>query len=153
MLRITAGKGDRKVRPPAVAIGREDATRSRGERILVVEDDWLVSLEIESALGDAGFEIVGIATTAAQALSMAELHQPQLILMDIRLRGSTDGVDAAIEIYRRLGIRSVFVSANLDPKMKERAQAADPMGWVPKPFSSPQLVSGVNAAIAGARGK
>ena len=148
MLRIAADKGDRITKPTAVA-SREGATRSQGERILVVEDDWLVSLEIESALGDAGFEIVGIATSAAQALSMAELHQPDLILMDIRLRGTREGVDAAIEIRRRLGIRSIFVSANLDPKMRERAQAADPMGFIPKPFSSPQLVSGVHAALEG----
>jgi two-component system, response regulator PdtaR len=151
MLRITAGNGDRHMKPPAVA-SHEGSARSLGRRILVVEDDWLVSLEIESALGDAGFEIVGIATSAAQALSMAELHQPQLILMDIRLQGSRDGVDAAIEIRRRLGIRSIFVSANLDPKMKERAQAADPMGWIPKPFSSPQLVNGVRAALKGGEG-
>lgn len=148
MLRIAADQGDRKMKLPAVA-SQEGAARSQGERILVVEDDWLVSLEIESALGDAGFEIVGIATSAAQALSMAELHQPKLILMDIRIRGTRDGVDAAIEIRRRLGIRSIFVSANLDPKMKERAQAADPLGWIPKPFSSPQLVSGVHAALEG----
>jgi two-component system, response regulator PdtaR len=153
MLRITAGKGDRNARPPLVASKGDEPARAKGERILVVEDDWLVSLEIESALDDAGFEIVGIATTAAQALSMAELHQPQLILMDIRLQGNADGVDAAIEIHRRLGIRAIFVSANLDPKMKERAQAADPMGWIPKPFSSPQLVSGVRAALAGSRGE
>jgi len=136
------------MKPPALA-SHEGPARSRGERILVVEDNWLVSLEIESALSDAGFEIVGIATSAAQALRMAELHRPQLILMDIRLQGSADGVDAAIEIRRRLGIRSIFVSANLDPNMKERAQAADPLGWIPKPFSSPQLVRGVHEAIDG----
>jgi two-component system, response regulator PdtaR len=149
MLKIAVGESDRSAKQPADGSPALGQARSQGQRILVVEDDWLVSLEIESALADAGFEIVGVATSMVEALRMAELYKPDLILMDIRLQGDRDGVDAAIDIRHRLGIRSIFISANLDPKMKERAQAADPMGFIPKPFSSPQLVNGVHAALRG----
>lgn len=82
---------------------------------------------------------------------MAEVHMPELVLMDIRIRGNGDGIYAALEISRRFGLRSLFVSANDDPGTRERAQAAHPLGWLPKPFSTMQLVSAVEEALRGLR--
>ncbi|MCE6949746.1 response regulator [Cereibacter sphaeroides] len=120
-------------------------------RILVVEDEWLVACEIEAALEGEGWEVVGIAASADEAVRMAEVHRPDLVLMDIRIRGNRDGIHAALEISRRFGLRSLFVSANHDPGTRERAQAAYPLGWVPKPFSAPLLVSAVEEALRGLR--
>ena len=78
---------------------------------------------------------------------MAGLHRPDIILMDIRLQGPRDGVDAASEIGRRFGLRRLFVSANDDQAMQERAQEACPLGWLPEPFSGGQLLSAVKAAL------
>src|SRR5688572_27286756 len=75
-------------------------------RILLVEDDFLVGMELEEGLREAGCRVTGIAANAEQAFAMAEADRPLLVVMDIRLAGARDGVDAAIEIHRRLGIRS-----------------------------------------------
>ncbi len=116
-------------------------------RVLIVEDEWLVSMEAEAALEEAGYRVVGIAASAGAAITLAELHRPNLILMDIRINGDRDGVDAAIEIFQRLGVRSIFVSAHADGRTRERAQSARPLDWVAKPYSSPQLIEAVTAAL------
>lgn len=118
-------------------------------RVLVVEDEWLVSMEIETILENAGFQVVGVAVSADEAVRMAETERPDLVMMDIRLKGRGDGVDAALEINRRLGLRCLFVSAYTDDRMRERAQAARPLGWLSKPFSDRQLLKTLQAALRG----
>lgn len=117
-------------------------------RILVVDDDWLIRLQIEHFLTAAGFEIVGTASDAATALALADRERPDLVLMDIRLSGPTDGVAAAKEIVDRFGIRCLFVSAHTDAGTITRTLAARPAGWVPKPFTEAELLQGVKAALA-----
>ncbi|MDP2358489.1 MAG: response regulator [Beijerinckiaceae bacterium] len=116
-------------------------------RILVVEDEFFVSMEIEAALNGAGHLVIGVATSADEAVAFAASALPDLILMDIRLHGKKDGVEAAIEIRQRLGIRSLFVSAHMDANTRERAKSADPVGWLLKPFSSQRLLDAVRSAL------
>jgi two-component system, response regulator PdtaR len=126
----------------------KDAEKAGGHgSVLVVEDDWLVSTEIQSVLEDAGFAVVGIAGSAEEAVDLAGRHGPDLVLMDIRLRGLRDGIDAAIEIKSRYGLRCLFVSAHRDPATQDRAQAVDPLGWVSKPFSGQQVIAAVREAL------
>jgi DNA-binding NarL/FixJ family response regulator len=117
-------------------------------RLLIVDDDWLIRMQIEHFLVSAGFEIVGAATDAAGAVALAERQRPDLVLMDIRLHGPSDGVAAAQEIADRLGVRSVFVSAHTDQGTIGRGQAARPLGWVAKPFTEAELLQAVRAALA-----
>jgi two-component system, response regulator PdtaR len=129
--------------------GRPYADPPAGKpRILLVEDDYLVGMEVEAGLGDAGFEVVGVAATAEQAVMLAESSRPRLVVMDIRLAGERDGVDAALEIHRRLGIRSVFASAHGDPDVRARAEQARPLGWIGKPYRVPTLLAAVRKALA-----
>jgi ABC-type uncharacterized transport system permease subunit/CheY-like chemotaxis protein len=104
-------------------------------------------MEIESVVEDGGHRVAGVATAADEAVRLAEVHRPALVLMDIRLRGPRDGIDAATEIRRSFGIRSLFVSAHTDPVTLKRAQLADPLGWLPKPFSGHQLAAALEAAL------
>jgi DNA-binding NarL/FixJ family response regulator len=120
-------------------------------KVLVVEDEWFISMEIETTLEDAGYTVVGVAVNADEAVRMAEMYRPDLVLMDIRLQGGSDGIAAAAEIGRRFGPRCLFVSAHSDPDTKERGQVANPLGWLPKPFSAHQLVLAVEAALRGRR--
>lgn len=115
--------------------------------ILLVEDDFLVGMEMEAGLEDAGYEVAGIAATAEEALAMAAEHRPALIVMDIRLAGPRDGVDAALEIYRNLGIRSLFASAHVDAGVRARAAAARPLGWVAKPYRIETLLKAIEEAL------
>jgi len=114
-------------------------------RVVVVEDEPFVRLDIELALQNAGHTVVGAADTADGAVELARQKLPDAMIMDVRLRGPRDGIDAAIEIWQRFGIRSVFASANLDASLRARAAAANPLGFVDKPFMSSTLVTALHA--------
>ncbi|HXX04425.1 MAG TPA: response regulator [Xanthobacteraceae bacterium] len=115
--------------------------------ILIVEDDYLVALQIENALDEAGYMVADIASTAAEAIQLAQDYRPDLVLMDIGLAGPDDGVHAAIEILSRFRIRSIFVSAFADATTHARAAAAGPLAWVTKPVNNARLIAVVAAAI------
>ncbi len=91
--------------------------------------------------------MIGIAATGEEAIDLAEQQGPDLILMDIRLAGTFDCIDAATAIYTRLGIRSLYVTAHSDAGTRQRGEQANPLGWVSKPFSSHQLTTAVEMAL------
>jgi CheY-like chemotaxis protein len=127
---------------PPVDLAKTDPTRGQptGDRVLIVEDNWLVAIEVEAALLDAGYHVVGIAVTSEEAVVFCETGRPDFVLMDIRLQGRTDGIQAAAEIRDRFGISSIFVSAHDDPATRIRAEPAKPLGWIVKPVSGSVLV-------------
>ena len=98
-------------------------------------------LDIEAMLTAAGHDVVAAADTAEAAVAIAEKERPDLMIMDVRLLGGGDGVNAAIEIWERFGIRSLFASANLDSTMRARANRANPVGFVDKPFLTATLLA------------
>jgi two-component system, response regulator PdtaR len=124
-----------------------NASARGARRVLIVEDNYFVAHQCAGALSAAGFEIVGIVPTGEEAVAVATAERPNLVLMDIYLAGKRDGIDAATEILERFGIRSIFASAFGDTAMRERAQRAEPLGWLPKPFSDVKLVAAVEGAI------
>jgi two-component system, response regulator PdtaR len=124
----------------------------RRRRILVVEDDYLVALQFENALTEAGFDVVDIASTAEEAVQFVPEHQAELVLMDVRLAGPQDGIHAAGEILERFGIRSIFISAFADPATRARAEGANPVAWLTKPVSNQKLVAAVSAALRSIEG-
>jgi DNA-binding NarL/FixJ family response regulator len=117
-------------------------------RILIVEDDYIVSVEIENALRAAGFDVVGVVGAAAEAIEYARASRPTLVVMDVRLRGANDGVDAALEIYRETGARSIFATAHQDPAVRDRALPAAPLGWLAKPYETRALVELIHKVLA-----
>lgn len=119
---------------------------ARTFRIQIVEDQYFVAMDCERVLRAAGFECTGLAANAAQAIDLALRDRPDLILMDIRLTGSMDGIDAALSIFRESGIRCLFSSAHADRTVRERAAAARPLGWIEKPFTCEQLIGAVQRA-------
>ena len=117
----------------------------RSLRILIVEDEFFISLHIKELVQTLGHVVVAIAVSADQAVKSAEVEHPDVVLMDIRLVGSRDGIDAAEEIRRRFGIGSVFVTANTDSHTRKRAQAVQPLGFLAKPVSE----HGLKLALSG----
>jgi len=115
-------------------------------RVLIVEDEFLIAMTAEDSLCDAGIEVIGVAATCEEAIALAE-QMPDLVLMDIRLASARDGIEAAIEIRRRFGIPSLFTSANHDDATMNRAEPAEPQGWLPKPYSPEALVCATRAAL------
>ncbi|MGI8852053.1 MAG: response regulator [Methyloceanibacter sp.] len=131
---------------PAPADTRSSKS-AQSRRILIVEDDYFVSLELEHRLVSAGFEVTGIATSADEATQMAAVQKPELVVMDIRLVGRRDGVDAAIELREKYGIPAIFASAHVDAETRRRALPARPVGWLQKPYSSDSIVRLIKEAL------
>jgi two-component system, response regulator PdtaR len=116
-------------------------------RLLIVEDDYLVALQMESALTEAGFEVVGVAASADEVFQLIGETSPTLALMDIRINGERDGIDIALELFREHGIRCVFATAHHTAEIRARARAARPLGWLPKPYTMPALVEAVRSGL------
>lgn len=83
-------------------------------KVLIVEDEILIAMDSETLVKALGHQVVGIATSASEAVSQAATHRPDVALMDIRLSGGRDGEEAACEMHARQGLRCIFLSANLD---------------------------------------
>jgi DNA-binding NarL/FixJ family response regulator len=116
----------------------EDQQRTR---ILIVEDDFLIAMQTETALTEAGFDVVGTATTAEEAIALAKEQRPSLAVMDIRLASARDGIDAAKELFRELHVRCIFATAHDDRHTRARAEPFAPLGWLAKPYSMTSLVA------------
>jgi DNA-binding NarL/FixJ family response regulator len=116
-------------------------------RILLVEDDFLVAMQMESALADAGFEIAGVASSGEDAIELAMSEQPRLVVMDVRLAGDQDGIDTALTLFAEHGIRCVFATAHHDEHARRRAASAAPLGWLAKPYTMSSLVMMVRRAL------
>jgi two-component system cell cycle sensor histidine kinase/response regulator CckA len=115
-------------------------------RILIVEDEGIVVLEIRQRLGRLGYEVAGVADSAGEAVRLAEELRPDLVLMDIRLR-EDDGVEAAGEIVRRGGAPVVFLTAHADEATLRRAGEAGPSGYLLKPFQEQDLQVAIEIAL------
>jgi CheY-like chemotaxis protein len=108
-------------------------------KILIVEDEFFIALEVEEQATSLGHAVVGTAVTAEEAIRMAGERRPDVVLMDIRLAGATDGIAAALAIRSQYGIESVFVTANTDPHTLMRAKAIKPLGVLEKPVTLERL--------------
>ena len=117
-------------------------------RILIVEDDYLVAMEAEVAVVEAGFEAAGIANSAEEAVRLAKSERPTLVVMDIRLIGKRDGIDAALEIFQETGVRCIFATAHHTLATRTRAAPTAPLGWLPKPYSMEDLIDMIKLAVA-----
>jgi PAS domain S-box-containing protein len=117
-------------------------------RILVVEDEAIVVMEIREHLGLLGYECVGDCASGAEAIHDAGELRPDLVLMDVVLQGNgKDGIAAAQEIHDRFGIPVVYLTAHSDISTLERAKITRPFGFVVKPFSEADLRVAVEIAI------
>ena len=118
-----------------------------GRRILIVEDEMFVALDIEAAVIKAGHKVVGFAGTAERAVELADEMRPDFVLMDIRLPGDRDGIDAAIEIRQRFDIPSLIISAYSDAETRARAAPARALGFIAKPFDHALLALALNGGM------
>ena len=111
----------------------------RTRSILIVEDEAIVALDLETRLMLLGYRVVGCAATGEAALVLAQQHRPDLALMDIRLQGPMDGIATARRIQQLLHIPVIFLTAHLEESTLREAQLADPFGYLPKPFEDAEL--------------
>jgi DNA-binding NarL/FixJ family response regulator len=131
---------------PRLAYSRDDAAggpepAADSPRVLLVEDDFVVAMDVEAALSEAGFTVVGVAASADEAVALAAAQKPSLVIMDIRLNGRRDGIDCALQLFRDHGLRCIFATAHADSESRSRAEPASPIAWLPKPYTAPALVA------------
>ncbi len=117
--------------------------------ILVVEDESIVALDIQRTLRRFGHTVVGPVDTGQEAILQARRQRPDVILMDIRLRGTLDGIDAAEIISRELQIPIIFMTAQADVATRERAEAVVPAAYLLKPFVNRELAAIISTVLGG----
>ncbi|MCZ7357069.1 MAG: response regulator [Candidatus Methanoperedens sp.] len=116
-------------------------------RILVVEDEVIVAEDIRRSLQSLGYDVPAIESYGPEAIEKAEKYRPDLVLMDIMLRGEMDGIQAATQIHSRFDIPVVYLTAYSDEKILERAKITDPFGYIIKPFKERELKINIEIAL------
>ncbi len=108
-------------------------------KILIVEDERIVSMELESRLISLGYSVCGQAVSGEEAINLTIEHIPDLILMDISLRGKIDGIETAEKLKDHFDIPIIFLTAFNDSKTINRAKLIEPYGYIIKPFEEREL--------------
>lgn len=107
--------------------------------ILIVEDEIILAMDIKYLLEDRGYQVQAIAFSGHDALMQAQQRRPDLVLVDIKLEGYMDGIEAAKYIIEKLDIPVVFVTGNSDQATKDRALKIHPAGYLQKPINEDEL--------------
>lgn len=115
--------------------------------VLVVEDEALIAGDIQRTLVRLGYQVPTTTGTAEKALREVELHQPGLVLMDIKLRGKMDGIEAAQAIRLRFDVPVVYLTSHSDEATLVRAKATNPHGYLLKPFTDRELRTAIEVAL------
>lgn len=116
-------------------------------RVLIVDDEFIITETLRIYVEDMGLEVCGTAATADSALAMALEHQPYLVLMDVRLQGERDGIQASEDICQQVGSKVIFITGSREPATLERIENRHPAAVLFKPVSEGQLGSAVQKVL------
>lgn len=117
-------------------------------KLLVVEDDMIIAATIALQLSKLGYEVSGIVPRGEEAILHAEINRPDLILLDISLKGTLDGIDTAHAIHQRWNIPIIYVTANTDESTFARAKRTHPYAYIAKPIRAIELQRAIELAIS-----
>lgn len=123
-------------------------TAARDTRVLIVEDESIVALELKMSLRRLGHDVVAVAGNAADAVYLAGVHRPDVILMDIRLKGKMDGIDAAAMIRMQWDTPLIFVTGQADEATILRAQKVSPAAYLNKPIAASELAETIALVVS-----
>jgi CheY-like chemotaxis protein len=116
-------------------------------RILIVEDEHIVAMGIKRMLKNLGYTVTGVASSGEDAINKTESTFPDVVLMDIMLKGDIDGVEAAKAIRAKFEVPVVYLTAYSDNTILDRAKKTDPFGYIIKPFDEMDLYSSIEVAL------
>lgn len=105
------------------------------KKILIVEDDMIISLVVENMVKELGYSVVGKAVSGEEAIKIAQEEQPDILLMDIRLKGDMDGIDTVAKIKESIDPKVIYLTGNSDRLNFERAKDTDFADLIVKPFT------------------
>ena len=117
-------------------------------KILVVEDEAIIAMLLEQHLVQWGYDVVGVASTGQGALDQVSALRPDLILMDISVKGDLDGIQLAEIVKAEYGIPVVFLTSHSDRKTKAQALDADPAGYLTKPVDETELRAVLSSVLS-----
>lgn len=115
--------------------------------ILIVEDESIVAKDIQHSLKKLGYSVAAICATGEDALAAAAEFHPDLVLMDIMLKGEMNGVEAASQIREKFGIPVIFLTAYADESTLNKAKVTEPYGYIIKPFKEIDLHTSIEMAV------
>ncbi|MEW6469238.1 MAG: response regulator [Bacteroidota bacterium] len=115
--------------------------------ILITEDESIVAKDIQHSLKKLGYNVIGICSTGEDAIATVEEKRPDLILMDIMLKGEMSGIDAADQIRARFNIPVIFLTAYADESTLSKAKVTEPYGYIIKPFKEIDLHTSIEMAL------
>ncbi len=124
-----------------------DPAATQPIEVLVVEDDMIVGAHISMVLAEAGYGVLGLIPTGEAALEQIKTYAPDLVLMDVNLKGKLDGVETATQIYQHYQVPVIFLTANSDSATFERAKAAFPYAFINKPFKPVALLRAIELVV------
>jgi DNA-binding NarL/FixJ family response regulator len=116
------------------------------DHILVVDDEFLIAEGLCAQIEEMGMKVCGTADTAEQAVALAQRYHPIIVLMDMRLRGQGDGVDAALAINSTVGSKVIFITGSREPATMSRIQLDHPAAVLFKPVSFRELQTTIDMA-------
>ncbi len=119
----------------------------KGKAILIVEDELLISRHIEQMVKNLGYQSAGVVESAELALEKVKQSSPDLVLMDIRLKGEMNGIEAASIIWNKFSIPVVYLTAYADEDTLIKATSAEPFGYLLKPFEEKELLVAIELAL------
>lgn len=114
--------------------------------ILIVEDELIIALMIEKMIHNLGHSVLDKVTTGEDAIQIAEKQQPDIILMDIRLQGEMDGIEAMSRIRKHSDVPVIFITGNSDATYRKRVEESDPLDFLTKPITLSDLSSSFSKA-------
>jgi len=117
-------------------------------KILVVEDEMLIAAKISMHLTNLGYEVTGILPRGEDALLGIEENKPDIVIMDIRLKGDMNGIDTAIRMQQNTDIAIIFLTANADEGTFNKAKAAKPHAFISKPYKQIDLQRAIELTIS-----
>jgi PAS domain S-box-containing protein len=120
---------------------------SERPRILIVEDERIVALDLAATLGELGYDVAGVASKSDEAIERSRQLNPNLILMDVRLSGPLDGIRTAEIIRKQRDVPIVYLTAHSDSETLRRAAESSASGYVVKPLKSPELRCAIEIAL------
>lgn len=118
--------------------------RDQLKKVLIVEDDMIISMVLERMINKMGFEVVEKATTGEKAITLAQEHEPDIILMDIQLKDDIDGITAMQKIRKSSEVPVIYITGNSDQYYKERAQKTNYIDYLVKPIQMDDLKESIN---------
>jgi DNA-binding NarL/FixJ family response regulator len=113
----------------------------------VVDDEYLISEGLRLQVEGLGVRVCGIAATADDAIALAQTHRPRVVLMDVRLGGDKDGVDAALAIHETVGSRVIFITGSREPQTLKRIEADHAWAILYKPVAERQFTAALTSAM------